>query len=111
MKERSKMMKGLISILILKELYTSPLHGYAIEKRISDKIGGDLPPGMIYVILKSLERKGCVQPEERQGEHGKNIKIYHITDHGKEFLFSHRKQLLIMKRLMDEILETMEGKD
>ncbi|MGB9814757.1 MAG: PadR family transcriptional regulator [Thermoplasmata archaeon] len=110
MKERSRMMKGLISILILKELYTSPLHGYAIQRRISEKIGNDLPPGMIYVILKSLERKGCIESQEGRGEHGKNIKIYHITEHGRDFLLSHRDQLSTMRVLIDDILQTI-GKD
>ncbi len=108
MQNREKMLKGIISILIVKELIDGPKHGYAIEKKISEKIEGRLPPGMIYVILKSLEKKGCVRKEEKVGEYGRTIKIYYITDHGKEFLFNHMNQLRIMKKLIDEILNKIE---
>lgn len=109
MQNREKMLKGIISILIVKELLDGPMHGYAIEKKISEMIEGRLPPGMIYVILKSLEKKGCVRKEEKVGESGRNIKIYYITDHGKEFLLSHQNQLRIMRRLIDNILSKIEN--
>ncbi|MDP8011516.1 MAG: PadR family transcriptional regulator [Thermoplasmata archaeon] len=110
MEKREKMLKGIISILIIKELLDGPLHGYAIEKKISDKIEGKLPPGMIYVILKSLEKKGCVRKEEKLSDTSRNVKIYYITDHGKDFLISHEKQLKIMKKLIDDILGSIEEK-
>lgn len=104
------MLKGIISILITDELLKGPLHGYAIEKKISEKIEGKLPPGMIYVILKSLEKKGCVRKEETKSETGRSIKIYYITDQGKDFLFKHKNQLKIMKNIIDYILNDMEEK-
>ena len=110
MKGKSKMMRGLISILVLKELQNGPLHGYAIEKKISEEIETKMPPGMVYVILKSLERKGCIRSEESISTRGKNIKIYKITNHGMEFLFSHRNQLIIMRKLIDEILNFIDEK-
>ncbi|MGC8663784.1 MAG: PadR family transcriptional regulator [Thermoplasmata archaeon] len=110
MEKKEKMLKGIISILIVKELLNGPLHGYAIEKKISDKIEGRLAPGMIYVILKSLEKKGCVRKEEKLSETGRNIKIYYITDHGKDFLLNHKNQLEIMRKLINDILSSVEEK-
>ncbi|MCI4434277.1 MAG: PadR family transcriptional regulator [Thermoplasmata archaeon] len=106
MKER--LMKGIISILITKELVEGPLHGYALEKRIEEKTGIDLPTGMIYVILKSLEKKGCIKKEEIIGESKKIVKKYSITDTGRDFLFSHKNQLIKMKEIIDDILKTIE---
>ncbi|MGC8584674.1 MAG: PadR family transcriptional regulator [Thermoplasmata archaeon] len=110
--ERSKerMLKGIISILILDELIDSPLHGYAIEKSISEKLGKKLPPGMIYVMLKTLEIKGCIESEETKGKTGRNVKIYHITDSGKNLLKEHLEQLEKLKDLLDEIIERVKHK-
>lgn len=107
--KKERMMKGIISLLIMNELKQGPLHGYAIEKRINDKTGFHLPPGMIYVMLKSLEKKGCVRGQEKKGDSGRIVKIYHITERGIDFLTSHREQLLKMKEIIDDILKGMEG--
>ncbi|MGC8580784.1 MAG: PadR family transcriptional regulator [Thermoplasmata archaeon] len=107
---REKMLKGIISILITKELLVDgPLHGYAIEKKISEKLEGRMPPGMIYVILKSLERKGCIRNEDSKSETGRAIKIYYITEKGKDFLINHKNQLKIMKKLIDDIIPHIEN--
>ncbi|MGC8609906.1 MAG: PadR family transcriptional regulator [Thermoplasmata archaeon] len=109
-KSKERLLKGIISILILDELMDGPKHGYAIEKDISEKLGHKLPPGMIYVMLKTLESKGCIKFEDSIGKTGRNVKIYYITDEGKDLLKNHVEQLEKLKIILDNIIYRVKQK-
>ena len=79
--EISRLKKGLLKYLLLHHLSETPLHGYALIKKIEHDFDGlYVPsPGVIYPTLQLLEDMGWVS---HRGEKGR--KIYFITDKGRE---------------------------
>lgn len=49
-------------LVVLSVLADAPLYGYAIAKEAAARSGGDfkLSPGVLYPLLKSLERDGLI---------------------------------------------------
>ena len=82
MKEQIK--KGYLKLAILYTLLKEPLHGYGIIKRIKASTFDILTPtaGSLYPALRELEASGLIKGEWRQ--HKRRIKVYSITDKGKE---------------------------
>lgn len=82
MKEQLK--RGYLKLAILYALLEGPAHGYSILKKIRDKTLGLISPtvGSLYPALKDLERSGFIEGEWR-GD-GRRVKIYRITERGKE---------------------------
>lgn len=81
---REQIKKGYLKLAILYTLLREPLHGYEIIKRIKMGTFNILTPtaGSLYPALKELEADGLVRGEWRQ--HKRKIKVYSITDKGKE---------------------------
>ena len=99
---KEQILKGIMTLLILKLLSQNPMHGYSLQTEISSIIKRDLPQGTIYVLLKSLERRGLITIYETQAERDK--KIYTITQNGVSFLEGHREPLSIARDIMDELI-------
>ncbi|AFZ70452.1 putative transcriptional regulator [Caldisphaera lagunensis DSM 15908] len=106
-KERKKMLKGIISLMILKILYEKPVHGYEMNKEISLKIGEELSPGYIYVLLKIMLKKGLIVAKQDSNVRGQRLTEYRITEKGIEFLKKHKNVLEKGKSMIDEILDTI----
>jgi DNA-binding PadR family transcriptional regulator len=106
-KERKKMLKGIISLMILKMLYEKPIHGYEINKEISLKIGEELSPGYVYVLLKVMSNKGLINAKRESNNRGQKLTEYYITDKGIEFLKKHKNVLEKGRLMIDEILNTI----
>ncbi len=103
---KEQILKGIMTLLILKSLSQSPMHGYSLQTEISSKIRRDLPQGTIYVLLKSLERRGLISLYETMEERDK--KIYNITPEGLAFLQGHGGPLSIARNIMDELIAYIE---
>ncbi|MGC8567966.1 MAG: PadR family transcriptional regulator [Candidatus Micrarchaeia archaeon] len=86
---KTAMPKGILSIVVLAELKRKPMHGYALEKEIEKDFGKVLKSGVIYIMLKTLERRKCVQAREEINSKNKKIKVYSITPHGAMVLLDH----------------------
>ncbi len=104
--QREQILKGIMTLLILKLLSQNPMHGYSLQTEISSTIQRDLPQGTIYVLLKSLERRDLIALYETQAERDK--KIYTITEKGTRFLQGHREPLSIARNIMDELIAYIE---
>lgn len=98
-------LKGTINILILTELSHSPLYGYALEKKINDKLNYNLPPGTIYTLLHSLQKKNYIECINSETEQGRKLKTYALTSSGKEFLKMHRDPLKSVRRIIDYLID------
>jgi PadR family transcriptional regulator len=79
--------KGYIRVAILILLNKAPTHGYEIMKEIKDKTGGFLSPtaGGVYPILQDLEKAAFIEGEW-QTQNNRKIKIYKITESGRQIL-------------------------
>lgn len=83
MKEQLK--KGYLKLSILYTLLQGPSHGYEMIKRIKENTFNLLTPtpGSLYPALKELEMDGFIKGEWLR-QRNRPIKVYTITDKGKE---------------------------
>lgn len=56
----TRLMKGLLDIIILQFLNDEPMHGYQIITKIRKNFGVYFGPSTIYPLLNTLEKKGYV---------------------------------------------------
>jgi DNA-binding PadR family transcriptional regulator len=76
-----------LELAILGLLQESPLHGYALRKRLNERLGvfHALSYGTLYPALRTLLTKGWIREQDGAagaGERGKLV--YEITAEGKE---------------------------
>ncbi|PYB68839.1 MULTISPECIES: PadR family transcriptional regulator [unclassified Thermoplasma] len=104
---RERILHGLITLYILKELVKRPMHGYELQKSMYETTGQSLPQGSIYILLKSMKEKGYVTAESAVNDKGQQLTIYHITEEGKKFLCNHSEALLLARKIIDDLLSTV----
>lgn len=92
-----QMKKGVLEMLVLKQLEKEERYGYQLISRLKDKRGGlfALKEGTLYPILYRLEDDGLVVSRWSQPQ-GKEVsrKYYVITEEGKKGL----KELSVLWR-------------
>jgi DNA-binding PadR family transcriptional regulator len=106
MKQKRQLLRGVLSLLILSELIDKPTHGYALESDINKMLGEKLPRGTVYVILKYLEKQGCIRSEVHIEK--RKINVYTLTDVGKEMLKNHIELLKKVNTLSEKIIRKAE---
>jgi len=88
MPESTELLHGTLDTLVLKTLAWGPRHGYAIaqwiEKNSADAL--HIEQGSLYPALYRLERKGWIEAEWGLSETNRQVKLYHLTDAGRERL-------------------------
>lgn len=99
---KEQILRGTTTLLILRLLSDEPMHGYSLQSVISERVQREMPQGTIYVLLKSLEKRGLVKPLESQGRGEK--KPYTITQSGREFLLWHLEPLQTAREIIDSII-------
>ncbi len=77
--------RGSLDVLVLAVLADGPAHGYALQKRLAQTTGHDLPAGSLYPLLHKLETAGLV---EAQWDHAtkRPRKRYTLTPAGRASL-------------------------
>lgn len=84
-KVQTKLMKGLLDLIVLQFLKTRPMHGYQIITRIRKEFGVYFGPSTIYPLLNGLEKKGYVMSEwDMSNERPR--KVYRLTTEGQRLL-------------------------
>lgn len=95
----TKLMKGLLDLIILQFLSTSPMHGYQIITRIRKSFGVYFGPSTIYPLLNTLEKKGFVKSEWNMNSE-RPRKIYSLTSNGQSMLdYTEESLNLIYRKL------------
>ena len=81
----SDLYTGTLDVLILKALTWGPMHGYAINKWITDRAGDALTvnEGALYPALHRLEAKGLLSEEWGRTERNREAKFYSLTPQGR----------------------------
>ncbi|MGC8969597.1 MAG: PadR family transcriptional regulator [Conexivisphaera sp.] len=101
-RKKYRLLRGIVSLLILRYLMEGEECGYGLRRRISDVLGETLPPGYIYVMLKSLRRRGLLDARESSRK-GRRIVYYRITERGRGFLVEHRNAIEAGRRAIEEL--------
>jgi PadR family transcriptional regulator len=82
---QTKLMKGLLDLIILQFLNGEPMHGYQIITKIRKSFGVYFGPSTIYPLLGTLEKKGYVKSDwEMSTERPR--KVYKLTNEGHNLL-------------------------
>lgn len=79
---------GTLDLLVLRLLEESPLHGYAIARRI-ESLSDDVlhvEQGSLYPALYRLERADLVRSQWGTSEKGRRVKVFRITVAGRRRL-------------------------
>jgi PadR family transcriptional regulator, regulatory protein PadR len=106
-KERSGLLQGTLTMLILKTLSDGPRHGYDIASRIQ-QVSGDLlkvEEGSLYPALYRMEAEGWIKAEWGTSENKRRAKYYRLSRAG-------HKQLVVeasnWERLREAITRVMQ---
>ncbi len=99
--------RGRLRLLILHILAEGPKHGYGIMKELKNIIGHCPGSGAIYPQLHYLKAKGYVKVEDTV-EGGRLVKVYTLTEKGREYLSSKEKELNETLRLLRSVRELQE---
>jgi PadR family transcriptional regulator len=81
----TKLMKGLLDLIILQFLSTEPMHGYQVITKIRKTFGVYFGPSTIYPLLGTLEKKGFVDSHWDM-EYERPRKVYSLTTNGQNML-------------------------
>jgi DNA-binding PadR family transcriptional regulator len=104
----TKLMKGLLDVIILQFLNTEPMHGYQIITKIRKNFGVYFGPSTIYPLLNTLEKKGYVDSEWNMN-YERPRKVYKLTRNGQNMLsFTEDSLNLICKKIAAPNQETIQ---
>src|SRR4030067_132173 len=82
---QTKLMKGLLDLIILQFLNGQPMHGYQIITKIRRSFGVYFGPSTIYPLLGTLEKKGFVNSQWNMNNE-RPRKVYKLTNEGQSIL-------------------------
>ena len=81
----TKLMKGLLDLVILQFLSNEPMHGYQVITKIRKNFGVYFGPSTIYPLLGTLEKKGYIDSHwDMNFERPR--KVYRLTNDGQNML-------------------------
>ncbi len=107
MRKDKTLIRGIVSLLILDILMKGELYGYAIRKKLLEKVDEPIPSGYIYVILKHLETKNYIKSKIKKSNN-RTIRVYSITEEGRGLLFEHKDSLKKLINIAENILSDLE---
>ena len=74
-----------VQLLILRILYETPLHGYALNERLNSLQAGRRPikSGSMYTILRRMENEGLLESTWDEESSRINKRVYTLSKYGK----------------------------
>lgn len=95
----TKLMKGLLDMIILQFLSSEPMHGYQVITKIRKGFGVYFGPSTVYPLLSALEKKGYVNSTWNMNFE-RPRKIYNLTTDGQNMLnFTEESLNLICRKI------------
>jgi len=75
----------MIELAILGSLKEQPMHGYQLQRELSEQLGGlwKVSYGSLYPSLRRLERDGAISSEPGTGAGGRRKTVYTIAEEGE----------------------------
>jgi PadR family transcriptional regulator, regulatory protein PadR len=81
----TKLMKGLLDLIILQFLSSEPMHGYQVITKIRKNFGVYFGPSTIYPLMGTLEKKGYIDSHWNMN-FDRPRKVYSLTKDGQNML-------------------------
>lgn len=85
MKEKkSDLLQGTLDLLVLKALFSGPLHGLGVSQRIEQITKGtfQVKPGSLFPALHRMEEAGWLKSSWGESENNRRAKYYRLTKAG-----------------------------
>lgn len=91
--------------IILSILAKGESYGYAIIQEIKELSDSEIEwtDGMLYPVLRRLEKQGQIRSDWRIGDNGKRRRYYWIEKFGKEQLKEHKRQWKMTNMVMTKL--------
>lgn len=107
MDSKAELLQGTLDLLILRILLRGPLHGWGIGKRIEEVSREVLSVGQgsLYPALYRLEERGLVESSWGSSPEGRRIKLYQLTEAGRERFQEERAGWRLFAGAMELVLE------
>ncbi len=99
--------RGLVQMSILRILYEKPSHGYQIMEELQRITSDKYIPesGVVYTMLRRMEKKVLVTSEWKKKETGADRRVYTLTDMGKKTLKGGLEMVKNRRPLMDSLVQ------
>ena len=103
---RADLLQGTLDLLILQTVQATPLHGWAISKRIRERSANvlEVNQGSLYPALYRLEARGLIVADEGLSEQGRRVRVYRLSAAGKKYLASEIAGWRLFAGAVDRIL-------
>jgi PadR family transcriptional regulator PadR len=103
---RADLLQGTLDLLILQTLQRTPLHGWAISKRIRERSADilEIQQGSLYPALYRLEERGLIVADEGLSEQGRRVRVYRLSPAGKKQLATEVAGWRLFARAVEHIL-------
>lgn len=100
-------------LLVLHALSKGEAHGYEIIKRIREEFVFPRSPGVLYPVLRKLLRRGLIEEADKVSRGGRAVKVYRLTERGREYLVRRAEEIEELKRLAAgvKLLRDIGGED
>jgi len=82
--QKTDILRGTLSMLILKTITLEPMHGFGIMQRIEQITSGafKILPGSLFPTLHRFEQEGWIEGTWGTSENNRRAKFYQITSEG-----------------------------
>lgn len=106
-RDRLDVMKGTLTMLVLRALGEGPRHGYEIMRWIRKRADGafQVEEGAIYPTLHRLRAKKLVAADWGVTENNRKAKYYQLTEKGRERL---EAELTTWRQYVDAVADVIE---
>ena len=107
MSQNKELVAASATPIILSILTRGESYGYAIIQEIKDLSDSEIEwmDGMLYPVLRRLEKQGHILSEWRVGDTGKRRRYYRIAKSGREQLVEHKRQWQMTNMVMTKLWE------
>jgi PadR family transcriptional regulator PadR len=99
---QTKLMRGLLDLVILQFLNAKPMHGYSIITSIRRNFGVYFGPSTIYPLLGTMEEKGYIK-SQWDLNNDRPRKVYSLTPEGSSLLNGSEESLNHICRKLNTI--------
>jgi DNA-binding PadR family transcriptional regulator len=91
--------------MILSILSRGETYGYSIIREIRDVSDSQIEwtDGMLYPVLRRLEKQGLLESQWRVAETGKKRRYYRITKSGRKALCEQQAQWQLTNRVLNKL--------
>ena len=106
MPDRADLLQGTLDLLILKALFTAPLHGWGISKRIRELSYDVLQvnQGSLYPALYRLEDQRLIRSSWGISPEGRRAKFYTLTPAGRKRFAEEKANWRLFTSAVEQIL-------